>query len=419
MGSSLPPGYFVECLNRPDEIERLASLSGEIHGGAGVAEMTRKLAFAHPIRDRIRWLAVVEEESRDIAATLSLIPWTIMYEDVELPAAEMGIVGTRETQRRRGHMRALVAEFNETAAEEGYLLSHIQGIPWFYRQFGYEYAVPLETNIHLEFRHIPDTAEGPDIRLRQASDSDTDFLDTCYRESVAGLGLFALRSPAYWKYLLGASMQTDYASDTYIVETETKSLGYCRIPRHGFGEGLILGECSNLPLCCYPRFFLRIKELALKSGKPFIRLNLGPASPAVLAAKDLGAVDRGGYAWQIRITDPAGFLHAVAPVIERRLEGSGFAGYSGGLEIDLYKEKVSVHFSSGKISAITNKKAASDDKSGAVVHMPPNLFAPIVLGQKSYTECALFYPDLSAGEKTVKLLSVLFPGMNGFFHCPY
>ncbi|HAZ27685.1 TPA: hypothetical protein DCY67_03570 [Candidatus Acetothermia bacterium] len=74
---------------------------------------------------------------------------------VEILAAELGLVGTLDEWRGRGLQRRMVAYFRERMAERGAVLSIIQGIPGFYRQFGYVYAIPLEGGLVLAPRQVP------------------------------------------------------------------------------------------------------------------------------------------------------------------------------------------------------------------------------------------------------------------------
>ncbi len=417
MNATLTAGYTISVVDEAEEIERVALLCAEVHD-PGVGTFARQLAFHHPDSGSMRWLVVKENESKATVSTLCLLPWTILYDGIELPAGEMGIVCTRKDRRRLGLLSALACRFDEILRAEGYLLSHIQGIPWFYRKFGYEYTLPLENKVLLELRHVTEAGARP-VVFRKAGEKDLAILDTFYKESIGALDLAAVRSKEEWSYLLGPSMNGDYAADTYMVESGARAVGYCRVPKKGFGEGLILGECSNLPEDCFPGLFIRLKEMAVKAKKPYIRVNLGPSHPAVAAAKDLGASECGAYAWQVRVPDPAAFLRAIAASLERRLNASAFAHYTGCLEIYLYRESVSLCFEDGIIAEITPD--ASDPQANGYlrVNMPPNLFAPLVLGQKSFPECAGFYPDLRAEPKAIRFFEVLFPPMKGFLHCPY
>ena len=420
MNNSVESGLELRLLRVPGDIEKLADFVATVHD-AGVGALTRELALRHPDANRMRWLAMAEKATGDIVSTLCLLPWTIRYGDVEIPAAEMGIVATRKDWRKRGLVRTMADRFDRLLAEEGYLLSHIQGIPYFYRQFGYEYAIPLETQNYLEFRQVDDMQgekKGPEsggVTLRLADRKDLSALVAWYDEHVLSLDVSSLRSPDQWGFLLDDSLKTDYAADTYIVETAHDAVGYCRIPRQGFGDALILGECSNLPDSAYASFFARLRDIAKERAKPFIRLNLGPTHPAVIAARDAGARDAGGYGWQIRLPDPAAFLGRIAPVLDGRLAAGPFESYSGELKLNLYRTGIGVRFEKGQ----TVKVEGGVDVDGGNVSIPPHVLTPIVLGQKSIEECRRFYPDFSGPPRGMRLLQALFPPLSAFLHCPY
>jgi predicted acetyltransferase len=76
-------------------------------------------------------------------------------EGTKLHVAEMGLVGTQENHRGRGLMRTLNREFDKTLDEEKFDLAVIQGIPGFYHQFGYHYAIPLENHINMPLHISP------------------------------------------------------------------------------------------------------------------------------------------------------------------------------------------------------------------------------------------------------------------------
>ena len=148
-------GLILKSVADERDAERLAAFNAVIHD-EGVAAMARALIFHHPNTRPEHWLFVENEPTGQVVSSLCLIPWTWRYEDVALKAGEMGIVGTLEAYRHRGLIRALVARFDELLREGGYDLSHIQGIPYFYRRFGYEYAIPLEAGLRVEPYLIPD-----------------------------------------------------------------------------------------------------------------------------------------------------------------------------------------------------------------------------------------------------------------------
>ena len=54
------------------------------------------------------------------------------------------MVATRPAYRKRGLVRAVFEMAHARSAAKGELVQVITGIPYFYRQFGYEYALDLE-----------------------------------------------------------------------------------------------------------------------------------------------------------------------------------------------------------------------------------------------------------------------------------
>ena len=129
-------GLILRTARDERDVERVAEFDGNTHGPE-VTTMTRNLFLHHPQTSYQDLIFVEDEQSDQVVSSLCLIPWTWRCEDVTTPSGEMGIVGTLEAYRRRGLVRAQVEYFKRRLAERGCLLSQIQGIPYYYRQFGY------------------------------------------------------------------------------------------------------------------------------------------------------------------------------------------------------------------------------------------------------------------------------------------
>ncbi|HRF95611.1 MAG TPA: hypothetical protein PLZ51_10465, partial [Aggregatilineales bacterium] len=98
----------------------------------------------------------------------------------------------------------------------GYHLSNIQGIPYFYRQFGYEYALPLEGGWRLELHSVPDDMPNG-YTFRLATTQDIPALMRLYDLAMCDLDIHAVRDEAIWGYLLGASTKTGTECETWCV----------------------------------------------------------------------------------------------------------------------------------------------------------------------------------------------------------
>ena len=101
-------------------------------------------------------------------------------------------------------------------------------------------------------------------------------------------------------------------------------------------------------------------------------------------AADTYIIEAGGYGWQIRMPDPAALIRMILPVLNQRLSASEFARYTGKLEINLYRHAVAIGFVDGEIVDVE----ASESVGWGDLRIPPNLLAPLVLGQRSWGECS-------------------------------
>jgi predicted N-acetyltransferase YhbS len=396
------------------DVERVAAFNGTIHGPE-VATMTRHLFIHHP-NTRVEDLIFVEDEqSGQIVSSLCLIPWTWRYEGVDVPASEMGIVGTLEAYRRRGLIRAQVELFKRRLRERDCLLSQIQGIPYYYRQFGYEYALPLEGGLRLETRHVPDAPAAP-FTFRLATSDDLSTLMKRYDEAAQNLAIHAARDEATWRYLLTHTDGTEMERDTWIIQNADEQIvGYLCIPRYHFGEELVVSEVSRLGFDAALAALNHLKTLTVERDKPGIRLNLPANCTLMRLARSLGAHDLGTYAWQIHVPDVTALLRTLAPVLERRVARSPFAELTRDVRLSLYRESVLLRFEMGKLTKVVNQSPARQED----IRFPPLQFIPLILGYQSREELAAAYPDVSVAPTLWLLVDTLFPRMTSFIYTIY
>jgi len=395
-------------------VERMAEFNGTVHG-PGVATMTRNL-FIHHSHTRGRDLIFVEDERSDqVVSSLCLIPWTWRYEGVDIPAGEMGIVGTLEAYQHRGLVRAQVDYFKRRLRERGCLLSHIQGIPYYYRQFGYEYALPLEGGLRLEMRHVPDPPGVP-FTFRLATRDDLAALMRLYDDAARDLAIYTVRDEATWQYLLTHADGTETECENWLIQdADGQIVGYMRVPKHHFGEELVVGEVSHLGFEAALAALHHLKTLTVERDKPGIRLNLPAECTLMRLARSLGAHDLGTYAWQIHVPDVAALLRALTPVLERRVAGSPFAGLTRDVRLSLYRETLLLRFRAGNLTEVANL----DFTSGEAIRLPPLQFIPLLLGYRTAEELRATYPDVSIAPAWRLLVDTLFPKVVSFIYTVY
>jgi len=417
---ALGDGLTLRCAADEDDLERVAALNGAIHGRDDEA-LTLHLFRYYPGCD-LRDLIFVEERRRRgrpgrVVSSLCLIPWTLRYGMVSLPVGEMGLVGTLEEYRQRGLIRAQVRHFNRRLDERGCLISAIQGIPYFYRQFGYEYALPLEAAVQLELRDVPPAGQG-DFVFRLATEDDLPTLLRLYNEAVASLSISAQREESTWRYLLRHSAGASTECERWLIsDPHGEPVGYVGVARYPvFGQEMLsVSEGSRLGHAAALDTLRFLKGLASERDKVALRLNLPEDCALNAVARALGGHDQGAYAWQIRFPAPAALLQALVPLLEQRLACSSFTGLTRDIRISLYRETLLLRFEDGRLTRVANLGFTGPEE----VHLPPQQLVQLVLGHRTFEELRWAYPDVRAAGDVRALVDVLFPRARAFLYSTY
>ncbi len=425
--------YRIRRAGSPDDAGKLRDHFDRIFLPEEVGAFAETIFSHFPGMKNERWFIAVEEETGEIASAFALIPWTWEMAGLRLKVAEMGIVGTGEGHRNKGLLRRLCQEFDATLEEEGFDLAVVQGIPGFYGRFGYHYSIPLEPHIDIPLHLVPDSAgdgDGGAYDFRLAGTEDAPFLvgeDERYRRSNL---LSVFRDEEVWRYLLTFSPKIACGSEFWIMEgRKTEEKYYFRISRQGFGAGLIVSEISEgISDDGLTSLFAFCKNKCAQRDKPYIRLNLASGSTAAKTAVSFGASVGRPYAWQIKIPDKTRFLTRIAPVLEARLKESSLAGFTGTLRLDLYKEQIDLNWSDGKLESVTS---GGENECENALFIPEDLFAPLLLGHRTWQELQYTRPDIfpamlyvgpgvdSASDKTKRLIDALFPAERSWVYEQY
>ncbi|MBN1666999.1 MAG: GNAT family N-acetyltransferase [Anaerolineales bacterium] len=390
------------------DIQQLKALFTEVFYPEEVGVLAEIFSQSLPGMQMRNWFVAEHLPSGQLVSAFALIPWQWEYEGQLLKVAEMGIVGTLQAHRGQGLMRVLNKEFEQTLQAESYHLAVIQGIPGFYGQFGYSYALPLENHINLGWHQIPDAELQDGFVFRLATSADIPFLlaeDARYR---AAFSVSVNRTADQWQYLLTESCKTEYGSEFWIMQAlDSGERYYARIPALGFGAGLILSEISaHIRHAALLRLLAFCKQLGLERDKPYLRLNLHNDSPAGQLARALGAKPGHPYAWQIKIPDPACLLKTLKPLLERRMLASCFQGYSGQLRLDFYRQAVDLAWQDGELVSVGPAEGESD----ASFSLSQELFPALCLGHRSWQELQHIRPDVfPSSASSARLVETLFP----------
>jgi hypothetical protein len=136
----------------------------------------------------------------------------------------------------------------------------------------------------------------------------------------------------------------------------------------------------------------------------------------VRLAKALGAHDSGTYAWQIHLPNIPDLLRVLAPVLEKRVASSPYAGLTQEVRLSFYRKELVLHFREGRLSKIGGWQKPTGK---AQISLPSAAFVPLVLGYRSLDELRGIYADVGVRGHWRLLAESLFPLMPSFIHTIY
>ncbi|CAA9575220.1 MAG: hypothetical protein AVDCRST_MAG49-4088 [uncultured Thermomicrobiales bacterium] len=424
----------------PNDADALAAFNGEVHRDEGstgpdewVAAWTRELlTLPHPtVRPD---LFTVVEDTRDgtIASTMNLIPQTWSFDGIPFGVGRPEIVGTHPAYRRRGLVRHQFAEVHRWSAAMGHLAQGITGIPWYYRQFGYEMCLDLGGSRRLPTREVPALPEGEaePFRLRPATEADLPAIMAVAAHARRRWAIADVRDEALWRLeLRRAGESTPNGQSLLVVEAvsagaDPVAVGYLSHPNRLWGTGLAVQALELGPGVSWPAAMPSVLRHLKATGERFaaeggpaatpaaafdgITLGLGGEHPAYAALPRYATAARPPYAWFIRVPDLPAFLRHVAPALEERLAASPAEGHTGDLTLGLYSRPgVRLTLDRGKLTAV---EPWAGEFFRADASFPDLTFLQLLVGWRSLEEVERAFPDCSARGATARaLLDALFP----------
>jgi GNAT superfamily N-acetyltransferase len=391
--------------------------------------------------------AVVEDRGRPdrpIVACTCLWRHQWRYAGIPIGVGRPEYVATDPAYRNRGLVRRIFELIHARSAAEGHLLQAITGIPYFYRQFGYEFVLELGGSRTVYFSQIPNRKAGETepYRLRPATADDIPHLVEFYSQQRRASLLWYEPDEAYWRFMIDYWADPDVQSRDattlgikgryYLIsDHEGQAVGSTWIRTRRWGASLAVFPClSAAPAVNRPAVMasllrlLRDHAAGVPGSEPDtppcseLHFALGSDHPTYeLIGERLALPVDHPYAWYVRIPDLPAFLRHIAAVLEERLAHSVFAGHTGDLKIDLYRGGLLLRFAEGKLTGIEDwRPPAYGDE--AMAGSPPLLLLQLLLSYRSLDELRRFYPDVWANEKAKPLLDTLFPKLRSTVYEP-
>ena len=379
----------------------------------GLDTLAKKLIDCHP-NMTLKNIYFVRDKGR-MVSTLNLIPVTWSIGGIKLKVAEMGYVGTLPEYRGKGLIRKLVEEYHEDVEARGYDLAVIEGIPHFYRQFGYEYAVPLLEETRLRLDQIPDYKST--IQVRRFIDEDVPAAIGLLEKAQEKYFVHSVRGEAIWK----TQHRTSIASDpepfqAFAVEERGGLVAYFRMREIAKEKELLLIEISEVDQFAAQAVLGFLKEYALGHGLETLSVNVSYEEPFTEQVVALGGMKRfPAYAWQLRVTDYVKMFEKMKPLLESRLACSMYCGLTETIGFNFRSFTIKVACKDGRIVSINKVEGGPRSPIG----LNPTVFVQLMTGYRSREELETAFPDIRIAVSHRHLIDVLFPKLPSYIHSAY
>lgn len=411
----------------PQDAEALAEFNRLIHTdnaaeGQCIASWTRDLLTRpHPTFHSDDFTLIEESATGRIISTMNLISQTWSYEGIQFGVGRPELVGTLPEFRNRGLVRMQFEEVHKWSAERGELVQAITGIPFYYRQFGYEMALDLDGRRFGYAAQVPVLKEGeaePYV-IRRAQGSDLPFVEQMYAQTRQRSMVACERTPEIFQYeLTGRSVRNNCWVSCIIENQGGEQVGFFMHPGYKYGTILPAARYELRPgvswLEATPSvvryLWSKGQEYAKRDGGEFDGFGflLGAAHPAYDALGNRLPTIRDPYAWYLRVPDLRGFLEHIKPVLEKRLAESLAANHSGEILISLYRTGLRIAIERGTLTSIESWKPAPKQEGDAA--FPDLTFLQLLFGYRSYAELEYAFADCWCFSEDVRaLLNILFP----------
>ncbi len=373
----------------------------------------------HPTTSPKDVTVVVDENAGGkIVSANFLISQTWCYEEIAFGCGMPELIATDEDYRRRGLIRRQMDVLHALSEQKGELVQTIGGIPWYYRQFGYELALDMGGGLrvpHSAFKALPESVS-ESYQLRQAELADIPALKTLYERACENSMITCLRDDAVWTYEINqASERGGAARHMEVIETaEGQVIGYIQL--HLFPYPTQINELVVAPgyslrdICQYLGRAIKVRIDALETTqKPTtVYFALGEKHPAYDALGMINGIWRKPYAYFVRVPNLSRFLKHIQPVLERRLANSVMVGYSGSFKLNFYTSQLKIDFEAGRITAVEPYEPANFFDFDAF--FPDLTFLQVLFGRRTIQELRHIYPDCYPHNvESALLLTILFP----------
>ncbi|NUT41930.1 MAG: GNAT family N-acetyltransferase [Thermoactinospora sp.] len=417
---------------RPSDLDQITALLTE-RGDAADA-LDHRLVVEDP---DVGWdaCAVVVDGDR-VVSTATLLDEVVRVGSVRLGAGQVELVATDRAYEGRGLVRALMGWAHERSAARGQVVQVMIGIPYFYRVFGYEYAIDISPALAVRREvhgaasgGIPERGDAHGVGLAEAADSPAfrseEAADTAIfrpAEPADIPALIALQEAAQsrfdvamphpaprWRWLLAHDSST-----LWVLERSGTVVAGARITPPDDGE-VLLAEATAADEAAADAL-LRAASAAHAGVRVVHRSGTvtGTTWQRHLQPEPLTQASQ----YYVRIPDPATLLNHLRPVLWQRLTAAGLERDQ--IVISTFGRHYRLPILDNGLGEVVTGRAMQSPGSAGGMGVAPDYLPALLFGPLGMEGLARLRPDVYARDE--ELFHTLFPPLSAdilSYYLPY
>ncbi len=387
------------------------------------AHMEDLLFRPHPTFSGDEMTVVEDTTDGKIVSSQHLSHHEWAFDGIPFRVGEIEHVSTHPDFRRRGLVRLQTEVMHEWSEESGELVTVINGIPWFYTQFGY--ALPIDKyNGRRLIREQALRVSKSDAayQIRRATEDDLEIVHDAYLEGVHRNSISYVRTQHHWEYEhMGRSKQSPWSRELYVLASDDEPVGFVSLsPTRRMIDAFETRpgtpwSTATFSLAHWLTHNPTINGTGDRDEQAGWRFDwLGEYHPAFLSCpglfgppETLGTPLRRG-AWYVRVTDLPAFVAHLCPALERRLANSNERGFSGTIHLSFYGEGgLCFELVRGRISVRPWSPTGLHDGDA---RFADGTFLELLFGRVDVRSLEVSHPyRVSVSPRSRPLLAALFP----------
>ncbi|MFD5618137.1 GNAT family N-acetyltransferase [Streptomyces yangpuensis] len=390
---------------RPADLDQIGALLSE--RGEPDDAVDHRLVVTDPDAG-LSACAVVVDGDR-VVSTATLLDEEVCIGGVRLPAGQVELVATDTEYEGRGLVRALMHWAHERSAARGHLVQAMIGIPYFYRLFGYEYAIDIPQALNVNA--LPPPGDG-NATLRAARPSDIPAMAALQASAQSGFDVTMPHSAACWRWLL------DHESSNLVVLEQTGTV-IAAARTTPPGEEMLLAEGAARDEAAARELLSAVGALAAGEGLQVVHRAGTVTGNAWQEFLD-HEPRRNAEQYYIRVPDVAALLDRLRPLFRQRLASAGIDRTGRDIVISTFGAHHRIPVLADGLGEVVTGGAMQSPGVVGGAGVAPDQLAPLLFGPHGFEGLTRIRPDVYAADE--ELFQALFPRLTAdvlSYYLPY